>query len=47
MNDAVVSEDIRTRRGRDSGRLRAVRSARGVFCAFCEATFGVQDVPRA
>lgn len=46
MNDAVRSEDMTTRCGRDSGRLRAVRSARRAFCASCEATFGVQDAPR-
>ena len=33
MNDAIASEDITTRCGRDSGRLRAVRSTRRAFRA--------------
>jgi len=43
MNDAGGSEDITKR----CGRLCAERPARRAFCASCEATFDVQDVPRA
>ena len=47
MSDAVESEVITKRCGRDSGRLRAEEACPPGACASCEATFGVQVVPRA
>ncbi len=46
MNDAVGSEGITMRCGRDFGRLRAERPPAGAFFAACEATYCLQDSPR-
>ena len=47
MNDADGSEGITKRCGRDCVQLRADRPSRRAFSASCEATFEVQDAPRA